>query len=351
MRAWSLAFLALTALAGCARHTAEAARSVPPRSAAPTVAADHRGMKFIPAGSFNMGSNYPQFSDAVPIHRVTLDGFWIDETPVTNAQFEKFVTATGYVTVAEQKPDPALFPGVPADKLVPGALVFTPPKHAVALDDVSQWWSYVPGANWRHPEGPGSTIIGREDHPVVQVCYMDAEAYAKWAGKRLPTEAEYEFAARGGLDGKLYAWGDTFRPHGRYMANTFQGHFPDHNTGEDGYTGTSPVKHYPANGYGLYDMAGNVWEWCADWYRPDYYAISPSANPQGPADSWDPDEPQTKKRVQRGGSYLCTDQYCCRYMVGGRGKGAIDTGTNHTGFRCAASANPVSSAPAPRSTP
>ncbi len=297
-------------------------------------AESHDGMVRIPAGSFRMGSDFPQFTDALPIHKVTVRTFWIDAAPVTNAQFAAFVNSTGYVTVAEQKLDPKDFPGVPADKLVPGSLVFTPPNHSVRLDDVSQWWTYLPGASWRHPEGPGSSITGRENHPVVQVAFADAEAYAKWAGKRLPTEAEFEFAARGGKDQQPYVWGDKFKPVGKFMANTFQGSFPNRNTAADGYVRTSPVRAFPANGYGLYDMAGNVWEWCSDWYRADYYSVSPSDNPQGPADSYDPDEPGQKKRVQRGGSFLCSDQYCNRYMPGGRGKGAIDTGACHTGFRC-----------------
>jgi formylglycine-generating enzyme required for sulfatase activity len=238
------------------------------------------------------------------------------------------------VTVAEKKPNPKDFPGAPPEKLVPGAVVFRAPKKEVPLNDVSQWWEWKPGASWLHPEGPGSNVKGREDHPVVEVCWDDAVAYCKWAGRRLPTEAEWEYAARGGLTGKAYVWGDAFQPHGKSMANTFQGHFPDHNTTEDGYATTSPVGHFPKNGFGLYDMAGNVWEWCADWYRPDYYRNSPVKNPTGPPDSEDPAEPGVPKRVQRGGSFLCTDQYCSRYMPGGRGKEAVDTGTSHAGFRC-----------------
>jgi formylglycine-generating enzyme required for sulfatase activity len=295
------------------------------------------GMVWIPGGEFAMGSE--QFPDARPVHRVAVDGFWMDVTEVTNTEFDAFVRATSYVTVAERTPQAADYPGAPPENLVAGSVVFSPPPKEVPLDDHYQWWRYQKGADWRHPEGPGSSIADRMDHPVVHVAYEDVLAYAKWAKKRLPTEAEWEFAARGGLDGKAYVWGDEFRPNGKFMANTFQGHFPDKNTGEDGFVGTSPVKAFPPNGYGLYGMAGNVWEWVTDWYRPDYYAkLAESGgvtrNPKGPDDSFDPLEPRAVKRVQKGGSFLCTDQYCSRYMPGGRGKGEPDTGTSHTGFRC-----------------
>ncbi len=277
--------------------------------------------------------------DSRPIHRVYVDGFFMDKTDVTNAQFEKFVKATGYITIAERKPRAEDFPGAPAENLVAGSVVFAPPDHPVALNDHFQWWTYIPGANWRHPEGPATNIKGKDNYPVVQIAYPDAVAYAKWAGKRLPTEAEWEFAARGGLAGKPYVWGDQFRPHQKWMANTHQGHFPDKDNGEDGYVGLAPVAHFPANGYGLFDMAGNVWQWTDDWYRPDYYAQLVAQggvvkNPQGPPSSNDPAEPGQPKKVQRGGSFLCTDQYCSRYMVGTRGKGEVSTGTNHLGFRC-----------------
>jgi sulfatase modifying factor 1 len=306
------------------------------------------GMVRIPVGEFSMGSEDPRsamcggpdaMSDARPIHRVRVDGFWMDVTEVTNEQFAKFVAATGYVTIAEQQPNPADFPGAPREALVPGSLVFTPTSTPVRLNDYRQWWRYQPGASWRHPDGPGGDIRGRENYPVVHIAYPDAEAFAKWAGKRLPTEAEWEFAARGGLSRKLYAWGNEFRPEGKWMANTFQGQFPTKDTGGDGFAGIAPVKSFPPNGYGLYDMAGNVWEWCSDWYRADYYKQVAAegrvaVNPRGPASSFDPEAPMEKKRVQRGGSFLCTDQYCTRYMVGSRGKGEINTSSNHVGFRC-----------------
>ena len=296
------------------------------------------GMVWVAGGEFDQGSDEEMFQDARPIHHVSVEGFWIDATEVTNAEFKRFADETKYVTVAERVPKAEDYPGALPDMLVPGSVVFSPPSKAVPLNDHFQWWNYVKGASWRHPEGPGSSIAKRMDHPVVHIAFEDAQAYAKWAGKRLPTEAEWEFAARGGLAGKKYTWGDEFRPKGRYMANTFQGHFPEKNTAEDGYVATNPVKAFPPNGYGLYGMAGNVWEWVSDWYRPDYYARLASLggtarNPPGPSDAFDPSEPGVQKRVQKGGSFLCTDQYCSRYMPGGRGKGAPDTGTNHLGFR------------------
>ena len=277
--------------------------------------------------------------DSRPVHRTYVDGFYMDQTDVTNRQFAKFVTATGYVTVAERRPQAEDFPGAPPENLVAGAVVFSPPGHAVSLNNHFQWWSYLRGANWRHPLGPDSDLTGKNSYPVVEVAYEDAIAYAKWAGKRLPTEAEWEFAARGGLTGKPFVWGDEFRPNNTWMANTHQGEFPVRDTGDDGHTGIAPVAQYPPNGYGLFDMAGNVWQWTSDWYRPDYYwqlaeAGRVARNPQGPDNSYDPLEPREQKKVQRGGSFLCTDQYCSRYMVGTRGKGEVSTGTNHLGFRC-----------------
>ena len=278
--------------------------------------------------------------DARPIHRVYVDGFFMDKTDVTNAEFARFVEATGYVTVAERKPRAEDFPGAPPENLVPGSAVFSAPPHPESLDNHLQWWTYIAGTDWRHPLGPNSDINGKDTYPVVHVAYEDAVAYAKWAGKSIPTEAEWEFAARGGLAGKPFTWGDNFHAGGHHwMANTHQGHFPDKDTGEDGYAGIAPVAQYPPNGYGLYDMAGNVWQWTRDWYRPDYYqqlaaAGAVARNPQGPDSSFDPEEPAQPKKAQRGGSFLCTDQYCSRYIVGTRGKGEVSTGTNHLGFRC-----------------
>ncbi len=324
--------VAVLLLAACGKDASkEAARD---ERAAATDAPP--GMVWIEGGEFSMGTT--AFTDAQPIHRVAVAGFWIDSTEVTNAQFVRFIAQTGYVTVAERAPRAEDYPGAPPENLVAGSVVFTPPGRDVSLDDHFQWWAYVHGANWRHPEGPNSTIDDRMDHPVVHVAYEDVEAFARWADKRIPTEAEWEFAARGGLDGKPFAWGDEFQPGGRFMANTFQGSFPNRNTVADGFVATSPVRAFPPNGYGLYGMAGNVWEWVADWYRPDTYAVRASTgavvhNPTGPADSYDPTEPGTQKRVHKGGSFLCTDQYCARYMPGGRGRGELDTGTDHLGFR------------------
>ena len=312
------------------------------------------GMVYVPGGEFSMGSLDPTemvcggdqpMADARPLHRVYLDGFFMDTTEVTNEQFEQFVSATGYVTVAERKPTREEFPSAPEENLVAGSIVFSPPTHPVPLNNHYQWWRYVPGANWRHPAGPASDLKGREKYPVVQIAYEDAAAYAKWAGKRLPTEAEYEFAARGGLTGKPYAWGDDLKPGGQWPANIYQGKFPVEggDTGEDGFKGIAPVAQFRPNGYGLFDVGGNVWEWCSDWYRADYYSTlaqqgGVARNPRGPSESLDPAEPREAKRVQRGGSFLCTDEYCTRYMVGTRGKGEIRSSSNHLGFRCVKSA-------------
>lgn len=310
------------------------------------------GMVWIPGGEFSMGCEDPRSKpdggpdsmvDARPIHRVSVDGFWIDATEVTNDQFNAFVQATGYVTIAEQTPKAEDFPGAPPENLVAGSVVFNPPVEPIPLDNHYRWWSYAKGANWQHPMGPDSNLQGRGNFPVVQIAFSDAQAYARWAGKRLPTEAEWEYAARGGQAGECYAWGNDLRPQGKWMANTWQGQFPLKDLAEDGFAGIAPVAQFPPNRFGLYDMAGNVWEWCSDWYRPDYYAqlaaTGLARNPQGPESFLDPAEPHEPKRVHRGGSFLCTDQYCTRYMVGSRGKGEINTGTNHVGFRCVKGTN------------
>lgn len=297
------------------------------------VGEDKSEMVKIEGGTFEMGSN--NFQDAQPLHQVTVNSFYMDVHEVTNAQFEAFVKATGYVTVAERPLDPKDFPGADPALLVPGSAVFSAPKQALGLQDHLQWWEYVPDANWRHPEGPKSSIKGKENHPVTQLAYEDAETYAKWAGKRLPTEAEWEYAAKAGKhQAETYYWGSEKLEDGKWLANIYQGEFPTKNSKEDGFETTAPVKSFPANAYGLYDMEGNVWEWCSDFYRPDYYQHSPKDNPKGPADSYDPQEPGTIKRVQRGGSFLCNDQYCERYKAGSRGKGEINSPTNNVGFRC-----------------
>ena len=332
-------FAVVYAISGDQSSRADSGELTPKINSAKPPATALPGMVWVPGGQFWMGCDDALMRDARPIHMVSVDAFWMDKTAVTNEQYAKFTEATGYVTVAEKKPDPKEFPGAPPELLVPGSCVFAPPNEAVALNDHMQWWKWLPGASWRHPEGPGSDLKGREQHPVVHMAYEDAEAYAKWAGKRLPTEAEYEFAARGGLDRKPYSWGDELKPGGKWPANIWQGHFPNQNTAEDGYVATSPVSAFPPNGFGLYDMGGNIWQWCSDWYREDTYAKQAAeskvtVNPKGPADSFDPQEPGIKKRVNRGGSFLCSDQYCTRYLVGSRGKGAIDSGASHLGFRC-----------------
>lgn len=281
-----------------------------------------------------MGSS--NFEDSKPLHQVELTSFYMDEHEVTNAQFAQFVKETGYVTVAERELDPKDFPGVDPKMLVPGSAVFSKPNELNSLNNYLMWWEYVPGANWQHPEGPNSSIKDKMNYPVVQVAYEDAAAYAKWAGKRLPTEAEWEYAARARKDANddLYYWGKELKPNGQWAANIYQGKFPLQDSKEDGFEGTAPVKSFQANALGLYDMEGNVWEWCADLYRPDYYEHSTAANPKGPQDSYDPQEPNLEKRVQRGGSFLCNDQYCERYKAGSRGKGEVNSPTNNVGFRC-----------------
>jgi formylglycine-generating enzyme required for sulfatase activity len=310
------------------------------------------GMVWVPGGEFTMGTDSDLGRpEERPAHRVRVNGFWIDATEVTNAQFRSFVEATGYVTTAEKPPDvdeilrqsPPGTPPPPKERLVPGSLVFSPTDGPVQLRDFSQWWKWTPGACWKHPDGPGSSIEGKDDHPVVHVSWDDAVAYAAWAGKRLPSEAEWEFAARGGSDQKPYAWGDA-KPGagGKWQANIWQGSFPYRNVAADGFAGTAPVKSFPANGHGLYDVAGNVWEWCADWYQRDLYRERAGTtvidNPNGPERSNDPARPFVQQRVQRGGSFLCSDEYCTRYRPSARHGGSPDTGMSHVGFRCVKSA-------------
>lgn len=299
-------------------------------------------MATIPGGTFTMGSD-SHYPEEAPSHRVTIDGFRIDATPVTNRQFAAFVTATGHVTFAETVPDPKDYPGSLPDLIFAGSLVFTPPWHPVDLRDWSQWWTLLKGANWREPYGPGSDLDGLDDHPVVHVAHADALAYANWAGKDLPTEAEWEYAARGGLDGAEFAWGDDLVPDGRQMANIWQGRFPYENLLKDGYARTSPVGAFPSNGYGLYDMIGNVWEWTADWWSARHRANPAKAccipkNPRGgrESQSYDPQMPEIMipRKVIKGGSHLCAPNYCRRYRPAARHAEPVDTSTSHLGFRC-----------------
>ncbi len=296
-------------------------------------------MIWVTPGSFMMGSKDKSLPDAAPLHQVELDGFWLDKTEVTNHEFSRFVEATGYKTIAERVPTKEDLPGVPQDKLVPGSLVFTPPKHAVSRACNLNWWRYVPGACWRHPYGPQSNIKGKDNYPVVQIAFFDAQAYAAWAHKRLPTEAEFEYAQRGGLETK-YGWGNDLTPKGKWQANLWQGQFPYRNSKKDGFVTSAPVASFKPNAYGLFDMTGNVWEWCSDFYDANYYrqfVDTVAKNPKGPETSFDPDESDIPKRVQKGGSYLCTDEYCTRYILGARGKGEPNSGTSNVGFRCARS--------------
>jgi formylglycine-generating enzyme len=294
----------------------------------------------IEGGTFLMGSDlhYPEES---PAHRVTVDGFWINRYPITNAEFAAFVEDTDHVTSAERAPNPEDYPGAKAELLTPASVVFQKPAGPVDLCNHYNWWNYVPGADWRHPLGPHSGLNGKARHPVVHIAYEDAEAFARWAGKTLPTEAEWEFAARGGLDGAEYAWGAELKPGGRLMANTWQGEFPWQNTGCDGHIGTSPVGSFPPNGYGLHDMIGNVWEWTSDWYQARHKASSSccsgALNPKGGAreKSYDPRMPGVRipRKVMKGGSYLCAPNYCRRYRPAARMAQPIDTSACHLGFR------------------
>jgi formylglycine-generating enzyme len=309
-----------------------------------------KDMVWIPAGTFLMGSAdfYPEER---PVHEVSVDGFWMDEHPVTAAEFRRFVKATGHVTVAEQAPEPADYPDADPELLVPGSGVFRMPLGPVPLDDVRNWWEWVPGADWRHPEGPGSTLDGRDRHPVTQVTWYDAVAYVAWAGKALPTEAEWERAARGGLEGAIFTWGDEFAPKGRMMANSWQGQFPHENLCEDGFAGTSPIKSFPPNGYGLYDMAGNVWEWTDDYFVPHraragadgtapvagaHQACCAPGSPRIASPDYSfagrPGE-RHARRVIKGGSHLCAPNYCLRYRPAARQAETMETSTSHIGFR------------------
>jgi len=309
----------------------------------------HEAMVWIPGGEYAMGaSDKKGRQDEYPQHKVKVDGFWMDVTEVTNARFKKFVEASGYITTAEKKPDweeikKQLPPGTskpPDSLLVAASLVFTPQNHSVSLNDASQWWSWKKGADWKHPQGPASSIEGKDNYPVVHISWDDANAYAKWAGKRLPTEAEWEFAAGGGLNNQLYPWGNEDIETGKPKANTWQGNFPNKNTKWDQFEKLAPVKSFAHNGYGLYDMAGNAWEWCSDWYDATYYQTvkdKTTVNPRGPSQSYDPMELTIPKRVVRGGSFLCNASYCKGYRVTSRMKSSPDTGLEHTGFRCVSS--------------
>jgi formylglycine-generating enzyme required for sulfatase activity len=311
------------------------------RRAAPGIA-PRPDMVWIPGGTFRMGSN-KHYPEERPVHRVTVDGFWMDRYPVTNERFAKFVAETGHQTFAEIPPNAADYPGALSEMLYAGSLVFVKPSGPVDTRDFTNWWQYVRDAWWRCPEGAASSIDAREQHPVVHVTSGDAEAFARWDGKEIPTEAEWEFAARGGLDGKAYAWGDTFLPNDIHLANTWQGQFPWQSLAKDGYEGTSPVGAFPPNGYGLFDMIGNVWEWTTDWYQPRHPADAVKAcciplNPRGPRveGSYDPCQPQINipRKVLKGGSHLCAPNYCRRYRPAARYPEPVDTSTCHIGFRC-----------------
>jgi formylglycine-generating enzyme len=297
-------------------------------------------MIWISGSTFTMGSDH-YYPEEAPSHRVTVGGFWIDQTPVTNAEFARFLEATDYVTVAEKPANPADYPGAKAELLAPASVVFVKPRRRVDMRNPYNWWRYVPGADWRHPLGPKSSIEGLENHPVIHVAYADVQAYCLWAGKELPTEAEWEFAARGGLEDADYAWGDELEPDGEVMANTWQGEFPIENLVKDGFEWTSPVGSFPPNGYGLYDMIGNVWEWTSDWYQEHRQADRPccsAVDPQGGERerSYDPRLRGVRipRKVMKGGSYLCSPNYCQRYRPAARMGQPIDTSTCHLGFRC-----------------
>jgi len=297
------------------------------------------GMVWVQGGEFSMGSG-DHYEEEAPVHSVRVEGFWMDTYTITNQEFKRFVKETDHVTLAEKPADPRDYPGAIPELLAPSSSVFVQQPGPVDLRNSYNWWTYVRGANWRHPQGPASTIRGKSQHPVVHVAYEDVEAYARWIGKELPTEAEWEFAARGGLDAAEFVWGDEFTPEGQYMANTWQGEFPHTNDALDGFEGTAPVGSFPANGFGLYDMAGNVWEWTTDWYQPHgaiEHACCAVENPRGgvPELSYDPATPEVEipRRVMKGGSHLCAPNYCRRYRPAARMPQAVDTSTSHLGFR------------------
>lgn len=334
--------------AGCSSALPKRFTSSPDTVAGSAQPVSHEGMVWIPAGQFSMGAADEEGrQNEYPQHEVKVNGFWIDATEVTNAQFRQFTEATGYITTAEKAPDwneikkqlPPGTPKPPDSLLTASSLVFTPPGQPVPLTDISQWWSWKKGADWKHPQGPASSIAGKDNYPVVHVSWDDAMAYAKWAGKSLPTEAEWEFASRGGLKEQRYPWGNEDVEKGKPKANTWQGNFPNQNTEWDHFERLAPVKSFSANGYGLYDMAGNVWEWTADWYDARYYTQLKGQladNPAGPASSYDPMEPTVPKKTVRGGSFMCNASYCKGYRVTSRMSSSTDTGLEHTGFRCVA---------------
>lgn len=342
-------FCLLFVFGACQNQTDGTNNTTTSKNPAPAPSKAPEGMVWVPGGTFDMGSNGADAqSNEGPIFTAEVAGFWMDATEVTNAGFKKFIEETGYVTVAERPIDweelkaqlPPRTPK-PADSLLqPGSLTFYNPGQQVSLHNVANWWKWTIGANWRHPNGPDSDINGKDNHPVVHIAHEDAAAYAKWAGKRLPTEAEWEYASRGGEANSAFAWGDELTPNGKYLANFYQGDFPNENTAEDGFTGTAPVKSFVPNHFGLYDMIGNVWEWTSDWYRPDTHAhyaglnITICKNPTGPEASYDPQEPMTPKRVIKGGSFLCSKQYCSNYRPSARMASDINSGLIHLGFRC-----------------
>lgn len=301
-------------------------------TAAPDVLTE--GMVWIPGGTFAMGSD-EHYPEEAPVHDVTVDGFWIDPVTVTNRDFARFVKETGHVTVAERAPDPADYPGADPAKLVASSVVFVAPEYPVDLGDPHSWWTWVPGANWRRPQGPGSSVRRKADHPVVHLAWEDASAYAEWAGKAIPTEAEWELAARGGLERATYAWGAELTPGGQWLANTWQGPFPYEDTGADGHVGTAPVGSYPPNGHGLYDVIGNVWEWTVDWFAPhtEERPCCAAARRQASVDTAAPG-PGLPRKVLKGGSYLCAPTYCRRYRPAARMGHPVDTSTCHLGLRC-----------------